>query len=65
MRIAKWASSRDEFDNARVGGILHNWEASLCGRIPKVLKVKAWTPPSLGVHLKFNVGKREAGVGRY
>lgn len=36
LHIAKWASSRDEFDSTKVGNILHNWGASICGRIPMV-----------------------------
>lgn len=35
-----------EFDNLRVKGILHNWEASLLNRSFKVARVVSWTPPN-------------------
>lgn len=62
LRIAKWASSTSDFDNLRMEGISHNWEATLSCQVPKVGKVVLWSP-LVGV-LKFNVDnarKRKAG----
>lgn len=56
MRIAKWASSMDEFDSIRVGGILHNWMASPLGGCLKAPKLVVWAPPRVG-EFKFNVDR--------
>lgn len=69
MRIIKWISSRSDFDNIRVNGVLHNWQISLMCGISKVKKVVSWGLLSGGV-LRFNVdgwleeswGQRMLGV---
>lgn len=52
--IAKWASSKDEFDSSKVGGIIHNREASLGCRCTKAPSLVVWAPPK-SRFLKFNV----------
>lgn len=68
MCIARWASTKDEFDSIALGGILHNWEAPLVrdGRKAAISILRA--PPSIGV-LKFNMdgatrGKPEPAIIR-
>ena len=39
MRIAKWVSSKKEFDDLRVDGILFNWEASPSNGVSKMRKL--------------------------
>lgn len=54
MQIIKWISSRSDFDNIRVNGVLQNWQISLMCGISKIKKVVLWGPLSGGV-LRFNV----------
>lgn len=51
-RIAKWASSREEFGSLRVDGMLHHWEASLHCVFWKNNISVSWSPPFS--KLKFN-----------
>lgn len=59
-RIAKWASRKKGFDNLKVYGILHNWEASVSNGFPKKCILQVWVPP-LVVELKFNVNGASRG----
>lgn len=53
LRLAKWASSRNDFDGLRVDGLFHNWKVpSFYGPL-KVRKVLSWSPPR--GEFKFNV----------
>lgn len=52
--IARWASSRIEFDSISTSGILHNWEASHLGYHSTPSKLMLWVSPSEG-EFKFNV----------
>lgn len=54
VRIARWASSLDNFDSTKVGGVLHNWDAFMISVSPKVSFFVAWSLPGVG-ELKFNV----------
>lgn len=49
MQIAKWVSSKKEFDDLWVDGVLFNWEVSLYSAASKVRKMDFWVPPSQGV----------------
>lgn len=55
LRMAKWASLRNEFDSLKVEGILHNWEASLLCGLSKDRRVLHCTPPPV-VTVNLNVG---------
>lgn len=49
LYVAKWVSSRVGFDNLRVDGVFHNWEATLYSGAKKVRSSMSWVPPSQGV----------------
>lgn len=68
VQIAKWVSSKKEFEKLWVDEVLFNWKVSLYSAASKVRKMDFCVPPSQGV-LKFNVdgatrGKPDpAGIG--
>lgn len=60
LRIAKWVSIREEFENVMPRNIIHNLKACVSCGLSKERIVISSSPPPLGV-LKFNVDEAARG----